>query len=39
MTDQLTALLFGFAYGFAAFAAFMLPQIAYAVIKHLWRMI
>ena len=39
MTDQLTALLLGFAFGYAAFAAFMLPIIAYALIKRVWRML
>ena len=37
MTDFLTGLFYGFAYGFAVFAAIMLPMIAYALIKRVWR--
>jgi len=39
MTDFITGLFYGTTYGYAAFAAFMLPQIAYALIKIFWRMI
>lgn len=37
MTDFITGLFYATTYGFAAFAAIMLPLIAYALIKRVWR--